>query len=97
MFIDPTARSEMYLGSVRSSNLPFKVQEVGYVRSSLPLFMHFGSIATPFFLSNDLKTNFPFAAGAKKSMLPIEMRLKLPLAYFRALGWHSGVKNGFGC
>jgi len=32
---------------MRSSHLPFKVHYVGYVRSSLPIFMHVGSIATP--------------------------------------------------
>jgi len=35
------------LGSVRSSHLPFEMKKVGYVRSSLPMLMHVGSIATP--------------------------------------------------
>jgi len=35
------------LGSVRSSHLPFEMHEVGYERSSLPILMHIGSIATP--------------------------------------------------
>jgi len=37
------------LGSVRSSHLPFKMHSDGYVRSSLPILMHVGSIATPYF------------------------------------------------
>jgi len=35
------------LGSVRSSHLPFKKHKVGYVRSSLPILMHVGSVAAP--------------------------------------------------
>jgi len=36
------------LSSMRSSHLPFKMHQVGYVRSSLLTLMHVGSIATPF-------------------------------------------------
>jgi len=36
------------LGSVRSSHLPFKMHLFVYVRSSLPILMHVGSIATPY-------------------------------------------------
>jgi len=35
------------LDSVRSSHLPIKMHQVGYVRSSLLILMHVGSIATP--------------------------------------------------
>jgi len=36
------------LGSVPSSHFPLKMPLVGYVRRSLPILMHVGSIATPF-------------------------------------------------
>ena len=35
------------MGSVHSSHLPFKMHQVCYVHSSLPLLMYVGSIATP--------------------------------------------------
>jgi len=38
----------IWLDSMRSSHVPFKMYKVGYVRSSLPTIMHVGSVATPF-------------------------------------------------
>jgi len=47
--MDSTAPFKM-LGSVRSSHLPFEMHSVGYVRSDLPIIIHVGSIAMPFFI-----------------------------------------------